>query len=377
VRTVTRVAQLANFYSETSGGLRVAVDKFAEGYRAHGHSVTVVAPGGSTQVGPDRIAIAAPRLPNGSGYRVITSRLLLHRALEVAAPDLIEVHDKLLVPWAAGWARRRGIPVIAFSHERLDVTLAHFLPRIPTRVTHSLTRHVASRVAHHADLVVACSGFAAAEFGAHPKLRVVSLGVDLDFFHPEVRADDSSRPVRLICISRLSSEKRPDLAISALSEMLARGHSATLTIVGSGPLEKRLRTQADDLPVTFAGFLPRVEIARLLRAADVALVPGPAETFGLAALEALASGTPIVAAAGSGSAELVSGHPAAGLAATLTATDFADAACTLLGIPLATRRVMARRAATPRTWDRSIDQMLNIHAELIEHDRQLTALRAD
>ena len=39
-----RIAQLANFYSETSGGLRVAVDKLGEGYRAHGHQVTLIAP---------------------------------------------------------------------------------------------------------------------------------------------------------------------------------------------------------------------------------------------------------------------------------------------------------------------------------------------
>ena len=44
IRSVRRIAQLANFYSETSGGLRVAVDKLGEGYRAHGHQVTLIAP---------------------------------------------------------------------------------------------------------------------------------------------------------------------------------------------------------------------------------------------------------------------------------------------------------------------------------------------
>jgi alpha-1,6-mannosyltransferase len=366
---VTRITQLANFYSETSGGLRVAVDKLAQGYRTHGHSVTLVAPAASTRAGPGRIAIAAPRVPNGSGYRVITSKRVLHGALDVTAPDLIEVHDKLLLPWASRWAQRRGIPVIAISHERLDATLAQFLPRIPIRVRHSLTHRVANRVVHHADLVVACSRFAAAEFGPQPKLRVVSLGVDLDLFHPKPSDEDSTGPARLICISRLSFEKRPDLAISALAEMLDRGYAATLTIVGSGPLYKRLRTRARDLPVTFAGFITRVEVARLLRAADVALMPGPAETFGLAALEALSSGTPIVVAAGSGSTELISDYPAAGLAATLTATGFADAACTLLETPAAIRQTVARRAATPRHWDHSVNQMLDIHAELLDDEQ--------
>lgn len=356
--------QLANFYSETSGGLRVAVDKLGEGYRARGHRVTLIAPAAAPSVSPGRIDIAAPLLPNGSGYRVIISRSSLHRALELSAPDLVEVHDKLLLPWASRWARSRGIPVIAISHERLDATFVQILPRVPSQVRHSLTQFVSRRVVENADLVVACSRFAAAEFAPEPKLRVVPLGVDLDFFHPGPSDNDRAGPVRLICVSRLSPEKRPDLAVSTLAEMLLRGYPTTLTMLGTGPLEKRLRAQARDLPVAFAGFVDRGEVARMLRVADVALMPGPAETFGLAALEALSCGTPIVVAAGSGSAELVTDDPGAGLAATTTATGFADAACRLLDMPAAMRRASARHAARRHGWEQSVTRMLDIHAEL-------------
>ena len=71
-------------------------------------------------------------------------------------------------------------------------------------------------------------------------------------------------------------------------------------VAGDGPLRPRLERRAAraGLPVTFAGFLSgRADLAALLASADVALAPGPAETFGLAALEALACGTPVVVSA--------------------------------------------------------------------------------
>ena len=83
---------------------------------------------------------------------------------------------------------------------------------------------------------------------------------------------------------------------------------ARLVVAGDGPLRGRLERRAarEGLPVTFAGFLPdRADLAALLASADVAIAPGPAETFGLAGLEALACGTPVVVSAESALPEVV------------------------------------------------------------------------
>src|SRR5204862_6858143 len=74
---VMRIVQLANFYAPTSGGLRVAVDRLRAGYRAHGDVPTLIVPGAHHRAEDCVIEIASPRLPNGSGYRVIVS----HRAV--------------------------------------------------------------------------------------------------------------------------------------------------------------------------------------------------------------------------------------------------------------------------------------------------------
>ena len=126
--------------------------------------------------------------------------------------------------------------------------------------------------------------------------KLLPLGVDLDTFHPrrfdaEVRARHAREDeVLVVMASRLSAEKRPGTALDAVAELRARGVRVRLVVVGDGPLAPALRRRAESLPVSFAGFLgSRPELAGLLAVADVVLAPGPIETFGLAALEALAA----------------------------------------------------------------------------------------
>jgi alpha-1,6-mannosyltransferase len=97
-------------------------------------------------------------------------------------------------------------------------------------------------------------------------------------------------------VGRLAAEKRVGL-LAALAGLLGRWPRARLVVAGSGPLGRRLAGLAGGLPVGLLGHLgDRRVLAALLASADVVLAPGPVQTFGLAALEALASGTPVVAA---------------------------------------------------------------------------------
>jgi len=361
-----RIAQLANFYAPTSGGLRVAVDRLREGYRAHGESTTLIVPGSHHRREDGVVEIASPRLPNGSGYRVIVSHRAVLDALDHADPDLIEVHDKLLQRWVWNWARKHRVPVVAMSHERLDATLAQFLPRVPESIRAQAARFVGQRVLTEADRVVTCSEFAAAEYGESPNVRVIPLGVDLERFRP--LGERVAHPaVRLISIGRLSAEKRPDIAIDALRELLRRGVRAELTLLGSGPWEHRLRNAAAGLPVRFAGFVTDTEsVVARLAAADIALAPGPAETFGLAALEGLACGTPTVAVDTAATAEFVRDSGPAGRAVALDPTAFAAAVIELLHTPADVRSRAARAVAERYSWDTTVAAMRGLHLELVE-----------
>jgi alpha-1,6-mannosyltransferase len=163
----------------------------------------------------------------------------------------------------------------------------------------------------------------------------------------------------LVHCGRLSVEKRPERSLATLATLLADGVEARLIVAGDGPLRERLerRAASEGLPVTFTGFInDRTELAKLLASADVVLAPGPAETFGLAALEALACGTPVVVSAESALPEVIGD---AGV--SVAGEDLAAGVRTVLARPEPERRAAARARAEQFGWPAAVRAFLQVH----------------
>jgi alpha-1,6-mannosyltransferase len=363
----TRIAQVANFYGPASGGLRTTVDALGRGYEAAGHERLLIVPGRadadeSTASGR-RITMRSPRLP-GTPYRVLARADAVAAALAEVTPDALEVSDKLTLRRLGSWARRRGIPTVLVSHERIDAILS---PRVPGLVP---LRTVADRwnrgLVREFDTIVCASNFSRAEFeriGA-TNVRRVALGVDLEVFRPLPARVDRGDQLRLVCVGRLSKEKRPELAVETLRLLVRAGIDAHLTIVGDGPDRGALESAASPLPVTFAGHVDdRRSVAQLVAEADVALAPCPYETFGLAALEALACGTPVVCADAGATPELLvaGGDEVIGTAAPTNPGAFAAAVARIGARRSPSMRQAARARAEEFPWSRTVRSMLALH----------------
>jgi alpha-1,6-mannosyltransferase len=161
----------------------------------------------------------------------------------------------------------------------------------------------------------------------------------------------------LVHCGRLSVEKRVDRSIGALGALCHAGVDARLVVVGEGPLRARLERQAARLPIDFTGFINnRHTVAGLLASADVTLAPGPHETFGLAALESLACGTPAVVSRTSALTEIIT--PDSGALADNDPFAIARAVGTIVSRPEHHRRSSARRRAEDFTWQRAAAGML-------------------
>lgn len=365
-----RIAQVANFYGPRSGGLRTTLHRLGEGYARAGHDSLLVVPGEVFDIADQPwgrvVQIPAPRLPRSGGYRIITDVDAVIRELDEWGVDRLEVSDRLTLRSLGWWGRSVGIPTVFWAHERVDGVLRSHLGRwLPNQaIADRWNRSTAERF----DRVVATTQFAAEEF---TRLGVpteqVPLGVDLEFFNP-VRRDDRLRTtllepdheVLLVTCTRLSREKRPDLAWNTLRELRHRGVRAKLVVAGDGPLLGEAQAMAKRLPMTVLGHISdRGELATLLASADVAVQPGPIETFGLAALEALASGTPVVASRTSALREIVRG--AAGHAASPRPSSLAEAVRAVLGRPQDGCRRAARLRAEEYPWHRTVQRMLQIH----------------
>ncbi|MFC7812312.1 glycosyltransferase [Streptomyces olivaceus] len=366
-----RIVRLANFVAPASGGLRTALRELGRGYRAAGHDPVLVVPGAHAD---DReteqgrvITLPGPLLPGTGGYRVLTGSRQVAALLEELAPDRLEVADRTTLRWTGRWARRARVPAVMVSHETADGVLRTW--GLPEPAARRAADALNIRTAHSYARVVCTTEFAAREFvriGAHNVVRA-PLGVDLAGRHPALydprlraryaRADETL----LVMCSRLSVEKRPGTAFDALAALRRRGGRAALVVAGDGPLRPRLEQRAREqaLPVTFLGHLADPgALGGLQASADVCLAPGPAETFGLAALEAMASGTPVVASASSALSEVIG---SAGAVAADHGEAFADAVELVLARGEADRRGAARARAECFGWDTAVEAFLGAH----------------
>jgi alpha-1,6-mannosyltransferase len=352
-----RIVRIANFVTATSGGLRTALRSLGAGYLAQGHEPVLIIPGPRDSVADTPqgrvITLRGPRVPFMGGYRVLLARRRLRALLDSLRPDVLEVSDRTTLRWTGRWARSAGVPSVMVSHESLRALLPAWLGFAADR----LNRRTASSY----DRVVCTTSWAAAEFRRIGAANVaqVPLGVDLSTFAPGFPACDG---VLIVHCGRLSAEKKPHRSLVTLGSVRAAGVAARLVVAGDGPLRRSLELRAarEGLPVTFAGHIgSRDTLAALLGSADVVIAPGPAETFGLAAVEALACGTPVVVSASSALPAVVGD---AGVA--VAGDDLASGVLDVLGRPVAARRTAARARAEMFGWPASVRGFLDVYGGL-------------
>jgi alpha-1,6-mannosyltransferase len=378
-----RIVRLANYVGPRSGGMRTALRELGAGYLAAGHEPVLVIPGrrgGDEQTAQGRVITRyGPVVPFTGGYRALLPRRQIGALLAELRPDRLEVSDRTTLRWTGRWAREHGVPAVMVSHESLtgllslpaDVSgMSRWRSRLLSNMATAIADALNRRSVRDYQQIVCTTRWAAAEFeriGA-PNLTRIPLGVDLELFSPE-RYSDTTRDcyaapgqTLLVHCGRLSVEKKPHRSLVALAGLRGAGLDAVLVVAGDGPLRDRLERAARrrKLPVRFAGFVtdPK-QLATLLACADVVVAPGPVETFGLAALEALACGTPVVVSADSALPEVIG---AAG--AAVRGENFADGVRELLGKDPTARRAAARARAEEFGWPASVAAFLAVHEAL-------------
>ncbi|MEY3613768.1 MAG: GDP-mannose-dependent alpha-mannosyltransferase [Pseudomonadota bacterium] len=131
-------------------------------------------------------------------------------------------------------------------------------------------------------------------------LQVVARGVDTQLFTPDKRsmslreqwqADDQT--LVLLSVGRLAAEKNLDLTVKTYHVLKQNNRAVKLVFCGDGPYRSKL--QADCPDAIFMGMATHAQLALAYASADLFVFPSLTETFGNVTLEALASGTPVLA----------------------------------------------------------------------------------
>lgn len=217
----------------------------------------------------------------------------------------------------AAWCRARAIQVVQtcdFYANVVGLTGAA-LARVPVRLASRrelapdksraqlALQRAAYRLAHR---VVANSPAAAARLAEEGlpsgTIRVIPNGLDLDRFSPRPRTGIIRT---IVTVANLRPEKCHDVLIKAFARL--EPADVRLRIIGDGPcrpaLERLARAESADTRIAFLGH--REDVADLLAAADLFVLPSRSEAFPNAVLEAMAAGVPVIASAVGGVVDLI------------------------------------------------------------------------
>jgi len=220
------------------------------------------------------------------------------RAARRFRPDVVYAH--FLVPAGLFAALETRTPVVVTAHGQ-DVENA---------VRHATVRAATNLVVRRAAAVVAVSDWLrqrleAAIPAARGHVHVVDCGIDLDRFRPRDQSQaraavgwNETDGTAFLCLGSLTPRKN----VLRLARAFERHATASLVFVGDGPLRGALEGRSG---IRLAGTVPHDQVPDWIAASDVVCQPSLAEPFGLATLEALACGRPVVATRNGGPPEFV------------------------------------------------------------------------
>jgi D-inositol-3-phosphate glycosyltransferase len=223
-------------------------------------------------------------------------------------------------------------------------------------------------------------------YGAqHDNLTTVHPGVDHDVFRPGDRAAARAslgfgEAPLVLHVGRVQPLKGIDLAVRSIAALGPEAGSPELLVVG-GPSGRlgvaeldRLKALATELGIEtrvhFLGPQPHASLPAYYRAADVVVVCSHSESFGLAALEAQACGTPVVATAVGGLKHIVQDGASGYLIDTRDPRAFATRLAPLLTDDHLWRRasMAAAGGSMSFSWDRAASEFLELYECLVSEE---------
>ena len=200
--------------------------------------------------------------------------------------------------------RRLGIPVAGTNHAAIRAFGSYLPFGMDAAAAYVLWYY------NRCNLVTAPSRSVFNELGQdrlHRPLQVVSNPIATEIFNPvsqvmkrKLKTELSLTGPTITYAGRLAVEKNIDPILRALALVKERIPSAELVIAGHGSQERHLRALAQKLDlepsVRFAGTLPKANLAKLFQASDVFVTMSTSETQGMALLQAMACGVPVIGA---------------------------------------------------------------------------------
>ncbi len=308
-----RIVFFTDTYHPQINGVVSAIDAFAAELRKRGHDVHIFCP-------RDKIlkpSVNIHTLPSLKfrpypEYKIGLPSWRILNILKKFKPDIVHIHT----PGPVGVigiaiARMLRLPTIAHYHTLISEYIRYFTPATSINAIKKIDTAIVNRYTkwfyNHANLVLV-PGNSMKKFllkvGVATPITVIPNGIKV----PALRKKSHNKIPIILHVGRICREKSIDVVVRAFSELL-KNMDARLIITSRGPAEQEIKSLVRGLgigdKVIFTGYISEKEKQKLYRRADVFALASTTETQGLVALEAMISGTPVVAAARGGTMDYI------------------------------------------------------------------------
>ena len=368
-----KIGLVSPYDSTWPGGVISHISHLARQFTLMGHQVKILAPHSpSREEAKDGSYISLGRsvpVPYGGSVARISLSVWLYRqvrsVLEREDFDVVHVHEPL-APL---------LPLYALQFSRaLNVGTFHAYYSSPRRyiLTHPMLRHWFQKLHGHIAIAPHVSSQMSRFFPAD--YRIIPNGVDVDSFcqgaPPFPHLKDGK--LNILFVGRLEKRKGLRYLLEAYGRLKWDFSDLRLIVVGPGPLDAdcwRVLSERNLQDIVFVGTVPGNDLPRYYASADIFCAPATGrESFGVVLLEAMASGTPIVATQIPGYSAVVNYGQGALLVPPKSGEALAEAIASLLKDPQRRQQMAAAgmRAVSRYRWETVAGQVMDYYHSLLE-----------
>lgn len=313
-----------NCYPPSWGGLELSVVNLCKGLENAGHKTVVFAPQYPNRKDKEKNIFRYKSFHfnhNGIFYAVPVP--LFSRIESVVSDlnlDIIHSHHPFLLgKEALKFSKKLNIPLVFTHHSKYEDYL-HYVPFIPNSVLGGYVKKMVARYSNKCDVVVAPSTAIKKILrarGVKTPIEIIPSGINIENFRKDTGERNAVRnkykvgdnDILLITVSRISKEKNIKFLLRAFGEIRKKANNVKFLIVGDGAIKKELEEISKKLHleknIIFTGLVSREKIVGLYQASDIFVFASLTETQGLVAVEAMATGLPVVAIRASGIEDMV------------------------------------------------------------------------
>jgi glycosyltransferase involved in cell wall biosynthesis len=332
-------------------GVTVSVDSFSHALVRSGNEVMIICSFYPESKEAERIATWKSRTKNGQAdvkkgepiiIRVPSMPIIISKEdriakfskwfwvskqIEAFNPDIIHVNTEFVIAeFGFQYAKLHNLPVVYTFHTLWEDYVANYIPLVPTFLLQATIRGIHKNILRRADTIIVPTvqiQDVLRKYKVKKQSYLLPTGIDTHLFSHDASETAQFRAMLtqkyplllnkrvLLFAGRIAKEKNIDFLLKIVPPVIERHPEAVFLFVGNGPDLYFYTEECERLNIeehcVFTGYVAREDLALIYSISDVFVFPSLTETQGLVTIEAMLSGTPVVAIGAMGTIQIMNG----------------------------------------------------------------------